>query len=217
MFVLTQVLGGAGVGTGVAIAALSAARLSGSDVVGGLALTCTAFGAALTAVSTARIAGRAGRRPALLAGYLIAAVGAVAAAVAVETRSWPLLLVASVPIGAATATNLAARFAGTDLAAPHRRARALGLVLGATTLGIVIGPNLADPAHHAAAAMGAAADTGPYLLCAAMFGLAALGVLVGLRPDPLRLARPLSTGYPMRPRLRPAPAAAGRRTRVWRW
>ena len=64
----------------------------------------------------------------------------------------------------------------------------------ASTLGIVIGPNLADPAHHAAAAMGVDADTGPYLLCAAMFGLAALGVLVGLRPDPLRLARPLSTG-----------------------
>ena len=67
-------------------------------------------------------------------------------------------------------------------------------MLGATTLGIVIGPNLADPAHHAAAAMGIAADTGPYLLCAAMFGLAALGVLVGLRPDPLHLARQLPTG-----------------------
>ena len=194
VLVMTQVLSGAGVGTGVAVAALSAAMLSGSDVVGGLAPTCMAFGAALTAVSTARIAGRAGRRPALLAGYLIAAVGAGAAAVAVEYRSWQLLLVASVPVGAATATNLAARFAGTDLAAPHRRARALGLVLGATTLGIVIGPNLADPAHHAAAAMGVDAATGPYLLCAAMFGLAALGVLVGLRPDPLRLARPLSTG-----------------------
>jgi MFS family permease len=194
VLVVTQVLSGAGVGTGVAVAALSAARLSGSDVVAGLAPTCIALGAALAAVSTARIAARTGRRLALLVGYLVAAVGAVAAAVAVEHRSWPLLLAASVPVGAATATNLAARFAGTDLAAPDRRARALGLVLGATTLGIVIGPNLADPAHHVAAAIGIAADTGPYLWCAAMFGLAALGVLVGLRPDPLHLARQLPTG-----------------------
>jgi MFS family permease len=194
VLVVTQVLSGAGVGTGVAVAALSAARLSGSDVVAGLAPTCVALGAALAAVSTARIAARTGRRLALLVGYLVAAVGALAAAVAVQHRSWPLLLAASVPVGAATATNLAARFAGTDLAAPDRRARALGLVLGATTLGIVIGPNLADPAHHAAAAIGIAAETGPYLWCATMFGLAALGGLVGLRPDPLRLVRQLQTG-----------------------
>src|SRR5919112_154010 len=100
VLVLTQVLSGAGVGTGVAIAALSATRLSGSDVVGGLALTCTAVGAALAAVSTARIAARAGRGPALLVGYLTAAAGALAAAVAVEIRSYPLLLAASVPVGA---------------------------------------------------------------------------------------------------------------------
>ena len=84
---------------------------------------CTAGGAAATAASTARIAVRAGRRSALVVGYLSGAVGAVAAAVAVEIRSWPLLLLLGcVPLGAATATNLAARYAGTDLAAPHRRA-----------------------------------------------------------------------------------------------
>ena len=83
---------------------------------------CTAGGAAATAASTARIAVRAGRRSALVVGYLSAAVGAVAAAVAAEIRSWPLLLLGCVPLGAATATNLAARYAGTDLAAPHRRA-----------------------------------------------------------------------------------------------
>jgi MFS family permease len=199
VLVLTQILGGAGVGAGVAIAALSATRLSGSDVVGGLALMCTAAGAALTAVSTARIAVRAGRRSALLVGYLSAAVGAVAAAAAVEIRSWPLLLLASVPLGAATATNLAARYAGTDLAAPHRRGRALGTVLGATTLGIVIGPNLADPAQRAAVSAGLAADAGPYLVCTATFGLAALGVLAGLRPDPLRLAGRLAAATDVPP------------------
>ena len=216
VLVLTQILGGAGVGAGVAIAALSATRLSGSDVVGGLALMCSAGGAALTAASTPRIAVRAGRRSALLVGYLSAVVGAVAAPVAVEIRSWPLLLLGYVPLGAATATNLAARYAGTDLAAPHRRGRALGTVLGATTLGIVIGPNLADPAQRAAVSTGLAADSGPYLLCAATFGLARSVSWPGSRPS--RCAWPVaSPQLPMCPRPRPVPAATGRRMRGWVW
>ena len=72
-------------------------------------------------------------------------------------------------------------------------------MLGATTLGIVIGPNLADPAQRAAVSTGLAADAGPYLLCAATFGLAALGVLAGLRPDPLRLAGRLSAATDVPP------------------
>jgi MFS family permease len=189
VLVLTQLLGGAGVTTGVAVSALLAARLSGSDVVGGLALTCSVLGAAVSAALIARIAGRAGRRPALVFGYGAGACGALGAAVAVAAGSWPLLLAASVPFGGATAANLAARFAATDLAAPDRRARAVAVVLWATTIGAVAGPNLADPAQQWAGAAGLPPGAGPYLLCAVAFGLAAAGIFAGLRPDPLRLAR----------------------------
>ena len=65
VLVLTQLFGGAGVTTGVAVSALLAAHLSGSEVVGGLALTCSVLGAAVAAPLIARIADRAGRRPAL--------------------------------------------------------------------------------------------------------------------------------------------------------
>jgi hypothetical protein len=77
------------------------------------------------------------------------------------------------------------------------------MVLGASMLGIVIGPSLADPAHRAAAAMGPVADVGPSLLCAANFGLAALGVGVGLRPDPLLLARRVCPPLSVYPCIRP--------------
>jgi MFS family permease len=192
VLVLTQLVGGAGVTTGVAVGALLAARLSGSDVVGGLALTCSVLGAAIAATLIARIADRAGRRPALVFGYAAGTCGALGAAVAIAVDSWPLLLAASVPFGAATATNLAARFAATDLAPPQRRARAVAVVLWATTVGAVAGPNLADPAQRWAGAAGIAAGTGPYLLCAVTFGIAAVGILTGLRPDPLRLATSIS-------------------------
>jgi MFS family permease len=198
VLVLTQLVGGAGVTTGVAVGALLAAHLSGSDVIGGLALTCSVLGAAGAAALIAWIAGRAGRRPALVFGYAAGAGGALGAALAVAIGSWPLLLAANVPFGAATAANLAARFAATDLAAPQRRARAVAVVLWATTVGAVAGPNLAAPAQRWASAAGIAPASGSFLLCAVAFGLAAIGILTGLRPDPLRLARPAAPG-PSRP------------------
>jgi MFS family permease len=186
---LTQAAGGAGVSTAAAVGGLTAARLSGSATVGGLALTAGALGAALTGLPLARAAQRFGRRTGLRRGYLIATLGAGTAAVAVGVRSWPLLLAASVLLGTANATTLAARFAATDLARPEQRGRALSVVLWATTIGAVTGPNLAAPAGRLATALGAGAAAGPYLLCTALFGAAALGVHAGLRPDPLLVAR----------------------------
>ncbi|MCE0767896.1 MFS transporter [Pseudonocardia kujensis] len=189
VLVAAQVVGGAGVTTGVAIAALSAARLSGSDLIGGLALTCTVLGAALAAVPLARAATRFGRRTALLGGWAAATAGAAGGTLAMVLGSWPLLLLSCVPFGTGTAAGLAARFAGTDLAAPGRRARALAVVLAATTVGAVCGPLLAAPAQRGAGAAGLVPGAGPYLLCTVLFGAAAAIVAAGLRPDPLRLAR----------------------------
>jgi MFS family permease len=187
--VVAQVLGGVGVAVGFALASLTAAELAGSDVIGGAALTCMVVGTAALALPISRLAARAGRRPALLLGYGVATVGAVGAAVAITVGSWHMLLAALVAFGAATAAGLAARFAATDLALPHRRARALAVVLWATTVGVVAGPNLAAPVQDLAAAAGLVPASGPFVLSAVGFVLAALAVGVGLRPDPLVLAR----------------------------
>jgi MFS family permease len=185
----TQVLGGVGVSIGLAVSTLAAARMSGSDVVGGTALTCTVIGAAGAAVLLARIAARTGRRPSLTAGYLVGAVGGLVAVLAAQLVWWPLLLAGLVLLGAATAAGLAARFAATDLAAPERRARALAVVVWATTVGAVAGPNLGEPAQQVAGAIGLVPLTGPFVFCTAAFALAGTGTWIGLRPDPLLLAR----------------------------
>jgi MFS family permease len=187
--VVAQVLGGVGVAVGFALASLTAAELAGSDVIGGAALTCMVVGTAAVALPISRLAARAGRRPALLLGYGLATVGAVGAAVAIAVGSWHMLLAALLAFGAATAAGLAARFAATDLALPHRRARALAVVVWATTVGVVAGPNLAAPVQDLAAAAGLVPASGPFVLSAVGFVLAALAVAVGLRPDPLVLAR----------------------------
>jgi MFS family permease len=190
----TQVLGGVGVSIGLAVSTLAAARMSGSDAVGGSALTCAVLGAAGAAVLIARIATRSGRRPSLTTGYLIATGGGAVAVVAAELAWWPLLLAGLVLLGAGTAAGLAARFTATDLADPERRARALARVVWATTVGAVAGPNLGEPAQRAATAIGLAPLAGPFLGCALVFAVAALLTWLGLRPDPLLLAARSAVG-----------------------
>jgi alkyl hydroperoxide reductase subunit AhpC/MFS family permease len=184
-----QVLAGVAVATGAAVATLGVAAVSGSAGIGGAAATAMVLGTAMASLLIARVANRAGRRPALALGYALGAVGAIGAATGVALGSWPLMLVAFLPFGAGNAAGLAARFAATDLAAPDRRARALGAVVWATTVGAIAGPNLAGPAESAAHALRFTPATGPLLLSAAAFGLAMAVIATGLRPDPLLLAR----------------------------
>jgi MFS family permease len=210
-----QVLGGVGIAAAIAVSTLVASRMSGSEAVGGLAQTGTVLGAAGASFVVARVAARAGRRPSLSLGYGVAALGGAGAVAAVSVGSAPALVVALVLVGAATAAGLAARFAATDLAAPERRARALAMVVWATTVGAVAGPNLAGPVQVAAGNVGLEPAAGPFLLCAGAFALATIGTWVGLRPDPLLLARaaeeaqtlPPPDGAEVRAALRASPAA----------
>lgn len=182
---VTQALGAAGVTIGLAVSTLIAASLSGSDAVGGLAQTSAVVGAGLLAVPAARLAERRGRRPALVLGYGVGALGALAAACAVVLGQWQLLLPALILFGGATSANLAARYAATDLAHPHRRARSVGIVVWSATIGAVIGPNLADPSGRVAVDLGLPTGAGPFLLSAVVFAIAALVIARFLRPDPL--------------------------------
>ncbi|SEQ68679.1 Predicted arabinose efflux permease, MFS family [Lentzea xinjiangensis] len=185
----TQVLGSASVTIGLAFSTLIAASLSGSDAVGGLAQTAAVAGAAVLALPGARLAQRHGRRPALVLGYGTGALGALVAAVAVGLGSWQVMLVGLLLFGGASSANYAARYAATDLAHPHRRARELSRVVWAAMIGAIIGPNLADPAGRVAAWLGLPVGVGPFLLAALVLGAAVLVIQLGLRPDPLAVVR----------------------------
>ena len=173
----TQAVGSIGVGIGIMLGAWAATTLSGSVAVGGLGATAIAVGAALLAVPVALVARRFGRRRALTAAYGVGALGGVGCAVASAYGSWQLLLLSLVAFGGGTAATLAARYAAGDLAHPGRRAGAMSTVVWATTLGVIAAPNLA------------AVVASPFLLASLAFVLAGLGVLFGLRPDPLLAGR----------------------------
>ncbi|MEU7122080.1 MFS transporter [Streptomyces zaomyceticus] len=187
----TQILGGLGIATGVALSAVLARDVSGSEALSGLASTATVAGPALLAMPLAALMASRGRRAGLVLAYLIGAVGAGVAVLGAVVESFPLLLLGLVGFGAGSSANLAARFAAADLAEPDRRARAISTVVWATTIGAVLGPNIAAPAGESVAGLGIPAPAGPFVWAAGVFVAAAVVVAVLLRPDPLLTARAL--------------------------
>ncbi|MFJ8189149.1 MFS transporter [Streptomyces sp. NPDC096094] len=189
VLVASQVLSGAGLAAGVTVGALLAQDMLGSTSLAGLPSALFTAGSALAAVAVGRISQSRGRRPGLATGYLIGAVGSAGVIVSAVLDNPVLLFIALFVYGAGTATNLQARYAGADLAAPGHRARAVSTVLVATTLGGVAGPNLAAPTGTFAETLGIPNLAGPFILSGAAYALAALVLAVWLRPDPLLLAR----------------------------
>ncbi|MFD7403752.1 MFS transporter [Streptomyces sp. NPDC059866] len=191
VLVSSQILSGAGLAAGITVGALLAQDMLDSTDLAGLPSALFTAGSALAAVAVGRISQARGRRPGLAAGYLTGAVGSAGVIAAAVADNPVLLFIALFVYGAGTATNLQARYAGADLAAPAHRARAVSTVLVATTLGGVVGPNLAAPTGRLADALGIPTLAGPFLLSGAAYALAALVLAVWLRPDPLLLARSL--------------------------
>ncbi|SDC81605.1 Predicted arabinose efflux permease, MFS family [Geodermatophilus telluris] len=207
-------LGGLGVTVGITVGGLLAREVSASDSAAGLGQTAGVLGAAVLAVPLARLSDRAGRRAGLVAGYAVALAGAALTVVAAALSSLPLLLVGLFAFGASTACGLQARYAAADLAAPERRGRALALVVWATTVGSVFGPQLAAPGAGLAATLGLPALGGGFVVSAAVFALVAAGLWAALRPDPLLLARRLRDGAGT-PAVRPPRATRAALAAVW--
>ncbi|GAA2723164.1 MULTISPECIES: MFS transporter [Streptomyces] len=202
VLVISQVLSGAGLAAGITVGALLAEDLLGSAGPAGLPTALHTAGAALGAVAIGRLSQRLGRRPGLALGHATAAAGSLGVVAAASARSAALLFTALFVYGAGTATNLLARYAGADLAAPARRGRAVSTILLATTFGAVVGPNLAGVTGEVAHAWGLHRLTGPFLLAAASYAAAGVVLALLLRPDPLLRARELTPQGP------PEPAAA---------
>jgi MFS family permease len=186
-----QMLAGFGVGATFSIGALLATQLSGTEAWAGAAATFSTLGTAFWAFPLARLAAARGRRVALVTGGAIAMTGSITAILSGVANSFPLLIVAFLLLGAASAISLQARFAATDLPALKTSGRDLSLVVWATTIGAVIGPNLFQPGEAIGQALHLPHLTGPFIITFTAQLAGATAFFIGLRPDPLLTAREL--------------------------
>ncbi|MEK4066545.1 MFS transporter [Peribacillus sp. FSL R5-0717] len=186
---ISQIFGGAGLAAGVTVGALLAQQMLGTDAFAGVPSGLFTLGSAGAALIVGRLSQRYGRRTGLTAGFLIGGLGAIGVITAAIINSVFLLFASLLIYGAGTATNLQARYAGTDLANNKQRATAISITMVFTTFGAVAGPNLVNVMGDFALSIGVPSLAGPFILSAAAFILAGLVLFVLLRPDPLVIAR----------------------------
>lgn len=186
---ISQIFGGAGLAAGVTVGALLAQQMLGTDAFAGVPSGLFTLGSAGAALIVGRLSQRYGRRTGLTAGFLIGGLGAIGVITAAIINSIFLLFTSLLIYGAGTATNLQARYAGTDLANNKQRATAISITMVFTTFGAVAGPNLVNVMGDFALSIGVPSLAGPFILSAAAFILAGLVLFVLLRPDPLVIAR----------------------------
>ena len=187
----SQSFGGAGLAAGISVGALIAQDMLGSDALSGLPTALFTLGAALTAFIVGRAAQRSGRRKALGFGFIIGGIGAIGVVAATHFVSPVLLFISLFLYGAGTATNMQARYAGTDLAPANRKGTAVSTAMVATTIGAVAGPNLIEPLGGLAEGFGLPTLAGPFLLAAVAYITAGVILVTMLRPDPYLVAKQL--------------------------
>ena len=184
-----QTLSGLGVTGTFAAGSLLVVQITGSEALAGFVQTSTVVGAALLALPLAKWTALGGRRRALSTGYLVGALGATFALIGGINNLFFMILLGAAMIGGASAAGYQARFGAIDLATDENRARDLSLVVWASTVGSVLGPNLMEPAGAVAEKLGFPMLVGPYLVAVITLTLAATLILIFLKPDPYLLAR----------------------------
>ncbi|MGN5240219.1 MFS transporter [Rhodococcus sp. SJ-3] len=172
--ITAQLFSGAGIASGYAVGGLLAEQITGRTAMAGFAQMSVIFGAGLVAYPLAALAARTGRRRALTLGFTVGTLGALVVLVAVAVQFLPLFMLGMMMCGSSTAAGLQARYAAVDAAGPAATGRAMSLVVWATTIGSVLGPNFTGPGAHLGEAFGMHPLAGPYLISMAAFALAAV-------------------------------------------
>ncbi|MFI2361669.1 MFS transporter [Promicromonospora sp. NPDC019610] len=182
VLVFSNLLAGVGVASGAAVGALLAESLGGTSVAG-LAQAVSVLAAAVASIPLATLAQVRGRRWALSLGYALSTVGALLVVTAAVVGQLVVLLVGLMLYGVANATNLQSRYAAADNVGSGTRARTMSVVLWSTTVGSVVGPNLAAPGAVVGSGFGVPDLGGPYLFSVVAYLLAGL-LLLSLYRDP---------------------------------
>lgn len=207
---LMQIPGQAGVSGVVAVVALLASDLVGSDRLAGVGNAGATFGAALMAVPLSSMMRRRGRRPALVSAFALGSLGAAVAAFGGEIESLTVFIFGMLLFGSGQAGALQSRYTAADLAPVEGKASAISSVVWVGTLGAAFGPLLTPWEKDFAKFLGLSALVGPFVAASVFFAVSALVAWSRLRPDPLVISggiHALGISIPLRRQVRESVSA----------
>lgn len=135
------------------------------------------LGTGTGALLVARLTSRLGWRASLALGYGAATGGAVLSFVSALLANVPLLCIGMLILGWGVGGAVISRYAAAELYPAHRRGFAIGVVVGAGSVGAIGGPLLLTPVSAVMRAFGWPELSGPFLLAAVVAGLASTGLV----------------------------------------
>lgn len=166
-----------------------AADLSGSESAAGIPSTAGLLFRAIAAYPLGWLMGRAGRRWGLTVGLVIGLVGMIMSAWAVGVGNFWLFALGAGLAGVARGATDLSRYAAAEVSPIARRAKVIGWIVFAGTIGAIMGPLLVAPAVNFAGNLGFVPESGPFWAASIIVGLAAVFTFAFLRPDPLKISR----------------------------
>jgi MFS family permease len=173
-----------------------AAELGGSDNAAGVPNTLTLLGRAAAAYPIGWLFDRVGRRLGLTIGFALALAGALLTIWSVLNGSFVGFCAGAALMGMGRGGSDQARYVAAEVQTADRRAKVIGLMVFAGTVGAVAGPALVGPSARLAEAWGFFGDTGPYWAAAALYAIGLLTIFFFLRPDPRQVSRVIEAENP---------------------
>jgi MFS family permease len=170
------------------ISILAVVEVTGNAALAGVPVAAGVLGTALGSVLLPRLFARPGLRPGLISGYVTAVAGNLLCLVALAGPSLPLLLIGMALSGVGSAANHLTRYAAAESHPMERKAKVVGTIVWAGTLGSVAGPLLLQPSAGVAAELGRSQLAGGFLVGAVFMAAVAVLYLATLpatqRPRP---------------------------------
>lgn len=166
-----------------------AVDLSGSEGMAGVPSTLGLLFRALATYPLGWLMGRVGRRPGLTIGLLFGVAGTALSAWAVGGGAFWLFAFGAGIGGVARGAADLARYAAAEISPPDRRAKVIGWIVFAGTIGALAGPLLVTPAVNLAGRVGLTPESGPFWAATLVMAVSVVLTFVLLRPDPLLISR----------------------------
>ena len=196
--------------------------IAGTDAAAGIPSTVMTFSQSMMAFVFGMYMGRFGRRIGLTTAYGISTVSALIGVIAVYFGLFPLLLVSAAGMGMGRSGADLSRFAAGELFPEQQRARMIGRIVFAGTIGAIFGPLLVGPGGQLASLLGinpnvtlvltqtqfmqnitpaanySQLTTGPWLIATIMYFLSFIITFVFLRPEPALVAKQYNDDEPLK-------------------